>query len=94
MGSEVQILSPRPNSFKSINYGHKRFALDAYFIGSRFHSASHMLFIISDLGTEMSPWGKTRWSDRGSGRQRASGLEPNALTWLLAGDFTPVTMLQ
>jgi len=60
-GSEAQILSPRPTYLQSITYRHKRFALDAYFIGSRIQSPSHMLFLISDLRTEMSPWGETRW---------------------------------
>lgn len=85
----VRIPSPRPNYLKSDNYRHKRFALDACFVGSKFYPPSHILFIISDLEAKMSPWGETRWSARGSSRQARlrSGAERSSMP--LPGDFTP-----
>jgi hypothetical protein len=61
-GSEVQILSPRPNYLTSITYRRKRYSLSAYFSGSSVHFPRQLLFIINNLEATLNPWVKTRGS--------------------------------
>jgi hypothetical protein len=81
----------RTTYLKSDSYRHKRFAFHVCFIATRFYPSSRMLYIIIDLRSSITSWGKTGWSDKGI-RKRGSGLKSNALAWL-AGGFAPVAII-